>query len=279
MTNPPEPPRPAATPAGAKRVRVHHLAAAKAEGRKLVMLTAYDAVTAGIFDAAGIDVILVGDSIGNAMLGLDGTLGVTLADIERATRAVATAVRRALIVADLPFGTYEASPVQAFEAAVPLIKAGAHAVKLEGGRAVVPQVELLAGAGIPVIGHLGFTPQSVHALGGARIQGRDSDAVARLTDDAAALEAAGASAIVLELMPADAAAQVTAALTMPTIGIGAGPHCDGQVLVWTDMAGLTPSPPRFAREFGHLRQELADAAGAYAEAVRSGAYPDRDHSY
>jgi 3-methyl-2-oxobutanoate hydroxymethyltransferase len=243
------------------------------------MLTAYDAIVAGIFDEAGIDILLVGDSMGTTVLGMPSTLTVTLDDAERATKAVATSVRRALIVADLPFGTYDDSPEHAFTSAVRLMRAGAHAVKFEGGRRVASQVRLIASAGIPVIGHMGFTPQSEHGLGGPRIQGRDPASLDSLTADALALEEAGASAIVLELMPADAAATLTQTLQIPTIGIGAGPHCDAQVLVWTDMAGLTRRPPRFVKAFGQARRDLQAAAGAYAEAVRRGAYPDPEHSY
>jgi 3-methyl-2-oxobutanoate hydroxymethyltransferase len=221
----------------------------------------------------------VGDSIGNTMLGLVDTLAVTLEDIERATRAVASAVRRALIVADLPFGTYQDSPAHAFASAVQLIQAGAHAVKLEGGARLAPHVELLTGAGIPVIGHIGFTPQSVHTLGGARVQGRDQASAETLADDAEALAQAGASAIVVELVPAGIATGLTRRLAIPTIGIGAGNGCDGQVLVWTDMAGLTTAPPRFVQTFGRIGRDLAAAADAYARAVRDGAYPDPEHSY
>ncbi|MDR1294834.1 MAG: 3-methyl-2-oxobutanoate hydroxymethyltransferase [Bifidobacteriaceae bacterium] len=261
------------------RLRVHHLGRAKKRGERLTMLTAYDAIVAGVFDDAGIDILLVGDSMGTTVLGMPSTLTVALEDIERATRAVATAVRRAMVVADLPFGTYEDSPTHAFDSATRLMRAGAHAVKFEGGQRVASQVQLIASAGIPVIGHIGFTPQSEHGLGGPRIQGRDAASLDTLTADAVALQEAGASAIVLELMPADAAATLTDMLQIPTIGIGAGPHCDAQVLVWTDMVGLTPRPPRFARAFGQARRDLQAAAGAYAEAVRNGAYPDPEHSY
>jgi 3-methyl-2-oxobutanoate hydroxymethyltransferase len=251
----------------------------KARGEPITMLTAYDFPTAEIFDAAGIDVLLVGDSIGNTMLGHTTTLPVTLADIERATGAVARGAKRALVVADLPFGSYEDSPASAFASAVRLVKAGAAAVKLEGGRRMAAQVRLLTASGIPVFGHLGFTPQSEHALGGPRVQGRDDDGVAALAEDAAALQEAGASAIVLELMPATVAAEITAALSVPTIGIGAGAGCDGQVLVWTDMAGVSAWAPSFARRFGDLRAALAAAAGDYARAVRAGQYPDPEHSF
>ncbi|MCL2787798.1 MAG: 3-methyl-2-oxobutanoate hydroxymethyltransferase [Micrococcales bacterium] len=262
-----------------RRYRIHHLAEAKEQGHKIVVLTAYDAATAALFDAAGIDILLVGDSIGNTMLGYSSTLPVELDDMERATRAVASGAHHALIIADMPFASYEDSPAHAFASAARLMKAGAHGVKLEGGRRVCEQVSLLSGAGIPVFGHLGYTPQSEHALGGPRVQARDEDAVADLMADAIALEDAGASAIVLELLPATAAERITDALTVPTIGIGAGASCDGQVLVWTDMAGITPNPPRFVRTFGEIGQALTQAAESYASAVRDGSYPDSDHSY
>jgi 3-methyl-2-oxobutanoate hydroxymethyltransferase len=262
-----------------RRYRIHHLAEAKARGERITMLTAYDTASATILDEAGVDVLLVGDSLGNVMLGWESTLPVTLDDMERASQAVVRGARRALIVADLPFGTYEDSPSRAFETAVRLMKAGAHAVKFEGGRRVSEQVRLLSSSGIPVFGHLGFTPQSIHALGGPRVQGRDEDAVADLMADAQALEDAGASAIVLELMPSQAAEHVTETLTIPTIGIGAGAACDGQVLVWTDMAGVTEAPPRFVRRFGEVGAALRDAATSYIEAVRNGSYPDEEHSF
>ena len=222
-------------------MRVHHLASAKKDGTKLVMLTAYDAVTARILDAAGTDLLLVGDSIGNVMLGHDSTLPVELDEMVVATRSVARATKRALVVADLPFGTYEAGPEQALASAVRLMKAGANAVKLEGGAPRAASVRALAQAGIPVVGHLGFTPQSVNMLGGFRVQGRGETADV-LMADAQALAEAGAVALVLEMVPEPLAALVTESLTIPTIGIGAGAHCDGQVLVWTDMAGMTENP-------------------------------------
>ena len=219
-------------------MRVHHLAAAKNDGVKLVMLTAYDAVTAQVLDAAGTDLLLVGDSIGNVMLGHDSTLPVELEEMVVATRSVARATKRALVVADLPFGTYEAGPEQALASAVRLMKAGANAVKLEGGRPRTASVRALTQAGIPVVGHLGFTPQSVNMLGGFRVQGR-GQAAEDLLADARALAEAGAIALVLEMVPEPLAARVTDSLEIPTIGIGAGARCDGQVLVWTDMAGMT----------------------------------------
>ncbi|MBF0696855.1 3-methyl-2-oxobutanoate hydroxymethyltransferase [Actinomyces bowdenii] len=270
---------PAAPPAGAgggRPVRVHHLRAAKAEGTRLVMLTAYDAVTARILDASGVDMLLVGDSIGNVMHGHDSTLPVELDEMVVATRSVARTTERALVVADLPFGSYEAGPQQALASAVRLMKAGASAVKLEGGRARCETIRLLTQAGIPVMGHLGFTPQSVHALGGFRVQGR-GPAGEELLADALAIEEAGVMSMVLEMVPEPLAARVTQALGVPTIGIGAGARTDGQVLVWTDMAGMTDWSPRFARRFAELGQELGRTASQYAAEVRSGSFPSQEH--
>lgn len=260
-----------------KPLRVHHLAQAKERGDRLVMLTAYDAVTARILDAAGCDLLLVGDSLGNVMLGLDSTIPVELDEMVVATRSVARATQRALVVADLPFGTYESGPKQALASAVRLVKAGANAVKLEGGRPRAKTVRALAQAGIPVVGHLGFTPQSVNALGGFRVQGRGQDAAERLVADAMALAEAGAVAIVLEMVPEPLAARVTQECPAPTIGIGAGARCDGQVLVWTDMAGMTQWRPRFAKSFGQVGAALEQAARDYADQVRSGAFPAQEH--
>jgi 3-methyl-2-oxobutanoate hydroxymethyltransferase len=243
------------------------------------MLTAYDAVTARILDEAGTDMLLVGDSIGNVMFGHDTTLPVGLDEMVVATRSVARATARALVVADLPFGTYEAGPEQALASAVRLMKVGANAVKLEGGRPRVQTVRLLGEAGIPVVGHLGFTPQSVNRLGGFRVQGRGELAAEALVADAVALAEAGAVAIVLEMVPEPVAARVTELLAIPTIGIGAGARCDGQVLVWTDMAGMTQWAPRFARRFGQVGQALRQAAQAYGEAVREGSFPTSEHSF
>ncbi|MCL2802591.1 MAG: 3-methyl-2-oxobutanoate hydroxymethyltransferase [Micrococcales bacterium] len=261
------------------KVRIHHLGQAKQAGEKLTMLTAYDRPTAEVFDQAGIDVLLVGDSMANVMLGYDTTLPVTLEQMESATRAVAKAVKRALVVVDLPFGTYESSPEGCFDSAVRLMKAGAQAVKFEGGARVRDQIRLLSSSGIPVMAHLGFTPQSVNTLGGNRVQGRGDQAARALALDARAVQEAGAFALVLEMVPAALASQLTADLDIATIGIGAGAGCDGQVLVWTDMAGLEAWTPSFVRRFGQLRQDLADAASAYARAVRLGQYPDQEHSF
>lgn len=258
-------------------MRVHHLAAAKASGARIVMLTAYDAVTARLLDEAGTDMLLVGDSIGNVMLGHENTLPVELDEMVVATRSVARATSRAMVVADLPFGTYEAGPAQALASSARLMKAGANAVKMEGGRARAASVEALSQAGIPVVGHLGFTPQSLNMLGGFRVQGRGLDAAEALVLDAIALERAGAVALVLEMVPEPLAARVTQSLAVPTIGIGAGARCDGQVLVWTDMAGMTQWSPRFARSFGQVGQALRQAAEDYGAAVREHSFPAPEH--
>ena len=257
-------------------MRVHHLASAKKDGTKLVMLTAYDAVTARILDAAGTDLLLVGDSIGNVMLGHDSTLPVELDEMVVATRSVARATKRALVVADLPFGTYEAGPEQALASAVRLMKAGAHAVKLEGGQSRAHIIAGLVSAGIPVCAHLGYTPQSENTLGGPRMQGRGAGADA-LRQDAEAVEKAGAFAVVFEMVPASIATELTQTLSIATIGIGAGPNTDGQVLVWSDMAGYSDWTPSFVRKFGELGQALREAATDYVEAVRERSFPGPDN--
>ncbi|WP_275669604.1 MULTISPECIES: 3-methyl-2-oxobutanoate hydroxymethyltransferase [Actinomyces] len=260
-------------------MRVHHLLSAKERGEKLTMLTAYDAVTARILDAAGTDMLLVGDSLGNVMLGYDSTMPVTLDEIAVATRSVARATERALVVADLPFGTYEAGPEQALASAVRLMRVGANAVKLEGGRPRAATVRALSDAGIPVVGHLGFTPQSVNKLGGFRVQGRGQEAQEALLADAVALADAGVIGMVLEMVPEPVAARITQTVPVPTIGIGAGVHCDGQVLVWTDMAGMTAWKPRFARQFGQVGQALQQAAQDYNTAVRDASFPGPAESF
>ncbi|HLI35932.1 MAG TPA: 3-methyl-2-oxobutanoate hydroxymethyltransferase [Streptosporangiaceae bacterium] len=262
-----------------RRVTVRDIAAAKTRGEKWPMLTAYDALTARIFDEAGVPVLLVGDSAGMVVFGHDTTLPVTVDDLIPLTAAVARSTSRAMIVADLPFGSYQPSPAAALAAAARFMKeAGAHAVKLEGGQRVAPQVEELTSAGIPVMAHLGLTPQSVHAFGGYRVQGRGEDGE-KLLRDAKALEAAGAFAVVLECVPAPLAAHLTGALTVPTIGIGAGPACDAQVLVWQDMAGLSPRTPKFVRKYADLASVLRDAVAAYAADVAAGAFPGEENSY
>ena len=262
-----------------RRVTVRDLAAAKARGEKWPMLTAYDALTARVFDDAGIPVLLVGDSAAMVVFGHDSTIPVTVDELIPLTAAVVRGTRRAMVVADLPFGSYQMSPGAALAAATRFLKeAGAHAVKLEGGQRVVRQVEELVAAGIPVMAHLGLTPQSVNALGGYRVQGRGEDGD-RLLHDAKALEAAGAFSIVLEAVPADLAAKVTAAASIPTIGIGAGPACDAQVLVWQDMAGLTPRTAKFVKRYAEVAEVLSGAARAFAEEVAGGQFPDEEHSY
>lgn len=260
-----------------RRVRIPHLYQAKAEHRPITMLTAYDALTAPIFEAAGIEILLVGDSIGNVVLGFDSTIPVTLDDIESAVRAVSRSTSVPLIVADLPFGTYEAGPEAAFTSAARLMKAGAHAVKLEGGSEQVDTVTRLVSNGIPVMGHLGYTPQSEHVLGGPRLQGRGNQGE-DLWSDALALQEAGAFAIVLEMVPARLARHVTHDLKVPTIGIGAGPDCDGQVLVWSDMAGMTAWTPTFVHRFAELGSELQQAAQEYADAVRDRTFPGPENT-
>ena len=249
---------------GAKRVRVQHIA------------RAYDALTAPILEAAGIDMLLVGDSLGNVILGHSSTLPVTLEDMERATAAVARSTSRAMIVADLPFGTYEDTAEHAFASASTLMKAGAHAVKLEGGQSRAHIIAALTAAGIPVCAHLGYTPQSENTLGGPRMQGRGAGAD-QLRADAEAVEKAGAFAVVFEMVPASIATELTQSLSIPTIGIGAGPNTDGQVLVWSDMAGYSDWTPSFVRKFGELGQALREAATDYVEAVRERSFPGPDN--
>jgi 3-methyl-2-oxobutanoate hydroxymethyltransferase len=274
MTAPGEP---APTP---RRVRVHHLREAKERGEPLTMLTAYDAVTARIFDEAGVDMLLVGDSVGDNMLAHPSTIPVTVEEMVVATRSVARVVRRAMVVADLPFGSYEASPERCHATAVRMLKeAGAHAVKFEGGAHLAGHVELLTRSGIPVVGHLGFTPQAENMLGGKRVQGRGDEAAERLVADALALADAGAVAVVLEMVPAPVADRVTEVIPVPTIGIGAGNGCDGQVLVWTDMAGMGGWSPRFARRYAELGVELANATRAYLRDVRARTFPGPEHTY
>jgi 3-methyl-2-oxobutanoate hydroxymethyltransferase len=260
-------------------VTVRDIAAAKARGEKWPMLTAYDALTAGIFDQAGIPVLLVGDSAAMVVYGHDTTIPVTVDDLIPLTAAVVRGTRRALVVADLPFGSYQASPGAALAAATRFLKeTGAHAVKLEGGERVARQVEELVAAGIPVMAHLGLTPQSVNAFGGYRVQGRGEDGE-HLLHDAKVLQAAGAFSVVLECVPEALATRVTGALTIPTVGIGAGPGCDAQVLVWQDMAGLSPRTAKFVKKYADLATVLSEAATAFADDVTSGAFPDEAHSY
>jgi len=243
------------------------------------MLTAYDALTARVFDEAGIPVLLVGDSAGMVVFGHDTTIPVTMDDLIPLTAAVVRGTSRAMVVADLPFGSYQASPQAALAAGTRFLKeAGAHAVKLEGGERVLRQVEELVAAGIPVMAHLGLTPQSVNALGGYKVQGRGEDGE-RLLRDAKSLQEAGAFAVVLEAVPSELAAAVTGVLDIPTVGIGAGPDCDAQVLVWQDMAGLSPRTPKFVKRYADVAGVLRGAVQEFADEVVSGAFPDAEHSY
>jgi len=262
-----------------RRLTVRDIAAAKTAGEKWPMLTAYDQYAASIFDEVGIPVLLVGDSAANNVLGFDNTLPVTVDELIPMVRAVVRSTRRALVVADFPFGSYESSAQQALETGIRFVKeGGAQAVKLEGGRRVLPQIEALVGAGIPVMGHLGLTPQSVNAMGGYRVQGR-GEAGDQLLRDAKDLEHAGAFAVVLEVVPLDLAERVTASLSMPTIGIGAGGGTDAQVLVWQDLLGLNLNPAKFVRPYADLRSVMSSAVQAWAGDVVSGAYPDEGTSY
>ncbi len=259
-----------------RRITIKDLSAAKERGEKWAMLTSYEQMTASIFDEAGIPVLLVGDSAGNNFLGEENTIPVTVDELIPLTRAVVRASSRAMVVADLPFGSYESSPEQALATSTRFFKeAGAMAVKLEGAH--IATVEKLTTSGIPVMGHLGLTPQSLHQLGGYRVQGRSDGDV--MVAAALALQEAGAFAIVLELVPEALAAQITAALAIPTIGIGAGNVTDAQVLVWTDMAGLTAKPPKLAKAYRNLRKELLDATTEFAAEVRSGAFPSQDQTF
>ena len=274
----------AAAPATAakpvRRIRTHHLREMKERGEKWAMLTAYDMYTAATFDEAGIPVLLVGDSASNNVYGNETSLPVTVDELIPLARAVARSAPHALVVADLPFGSYQASPEQAFHTSVRFMKeANVHAVKLEGGAEMAAQVELLTRSGIPVMAHIGFTPQSEHNLGGYRVQGR-GEAGSRLLADAQALESAGAFSLVMEMVPGDVAAEITKTLAIPTIGIGAGVDCDAQVLVWQDMAGLrTGRLPRFVKQYADVHGALLDAARSYAADVAAGTFPGPEHTF
>lgn len=267
-------------PAGVKRVRTHHLREMKTRGERWSMLTAYDMYTAQVFDEAGVEVLLVGDSASNNVFGNETSLPVTVDELIPLTRAVARSVRRALVLADLPFGSYQASPEQAYLTAVRFMKeAGGHAVKLEGGAEMAPQIARLTQGGIPVCAHIGFTPQSEHVLGGYRVQGRGETAD-RVLADAHAAQEAGAFAVLMEMVPGDVAAQVTKELDVPTVGIGAGPDCDAQVLVWQDALGLrTGRMPRFVKQYADVRSVLLDGARAYVDDVRGGTFPGPEHTF
>lgn len=262
------------------RVRTHHLQKWKAEGHKWAMLTAYDYSTARIFDDAEIPVLLIGDSAANVVYGYETTVPVSVDELVPLVRGVVRGAPHALVVADLPFGTYESGPAQALATATRFLKeAGAHAVKLEGGERVTDQIAALTAAGIPVMAHIGFTPQSVNALGGFRVQGR-GDGAEQTSHDAIAVQEAGAFAVVMEMVPAGLATQITGKLTIPTIGIGAGANCDAQVLVWQDMAGLTiGKTAKFVKRFGDVGTELGCAARRYADEVAAGTFPATEHSF
>lgn len=266
-----------------RRITIRDLQQAKLDGQRWAMLTAYDYSTARVFDEAGIPVLLVGDSAANVVYGYDSTVPVEVDELLPLVRGVVRGARRALVVADLPFGSYRSSSEQALATATRFLKeGGAQAVKIEGGERVAPQVEALVSAGIPVMAHLGLTPQSVNTLGGYRVQGRGAESAHRLLTDAKALQQAGAFAVVLEVVPAELAAQVTAELAVPTVGIGAGAACDAQVLVWQDMAGLHTGdrpPARFVKAYADLSGVLSGAAREFADEVRSGAYPAPEHTY
>jgi len=276
----PQPPGLYGPSAAGRRVTVRDVQAAKARGERWPMLTSYDQYTAELFDELGIPVLLVGDSAGNNVFGYDTTLPVTVDELLPLVRAVSRSTSRAMVVADLPFGSYESGPEQALATSVRFVKEGlAAAVKLEGGVRVAAQIEAISEAGIPVMAHVGFTPQRVHALSGYRVQGRGEGAEVVL-EDALAVERAGAFAVVLEMVPGDVAAQITKELTIPTIGIGAGVECDAQVNVWQDMAGLRGGRlPRFVRPYADLRAVLGGAVRAFADDVRDRRYPGPAESY
>ena len=270
----------AVSTAAVKRIRTHHLREMKERGEKITMLTSYDMYTAEIFDEAGIELLLVGDSASNNVYGNETSLPVTVDELIPLTRAVSRSAKRAMVVGDLPFGSYQASPEQGYLTATRFMKeGGAHCVKLEGGLEMAPQIQLMTRGGIPVIAHIGFTPQSEHTLGGYRVQGR-GESSARLLRDALAVQEAGAFAVVMEMVPGDVAADVSQRLEIPTIGIGAGNGCDGQVLVWQDAFGLRSGRlPRFVKQYADLRGVLLGAARAYADDVRAGTFPGPEQTF
>jgi len=273
-------PEPAAWPAD-RRITITDLQAATDRGERWSMLTSYDTLTAGVFEQAGVRALLVGDTSAEMVLGFQTTVPMTMDQLIPMVQAVVRGTRTALVVADLPFGSYEAGPEVALPNAVRHLKeGGAQAVKLEGGHRVLPQVRAMTAAGVPVMGHLGLTPQRVNTLGGVRrVQGRGT-AGDQLLADARALQDAGAFAVVLESVPADLGRRVSAALRIPTVGIGAGPYCDAQILVWQDMAGLTTGRlPRFVKRYASLRETLLDATRRFTDDVSGGRYPDAEHSY
>ena len=278
MTETPAPYREASTPA--RRIRIPDLQHAKDRGERWAMLTSYDTYTAAVFEQAGVWALLVGDSAANTVYGYESTLPITVDELIPLARAVVRSTQRALVVADLPFGSYEKGPNQALATATRFMKeTGCHAVKLEGGTRVVDQIRKVVTAGIPVMGHIGFTPQSEHALGGYRVQGR-GDAADQVLADAHAAAEAGAFAIVLEMVPVEVAKRITAEIEVPTVGIGAGPDCDAQVLVWQDMLGLrTGKIPRFVKQYADLAAVMGEAVGRYVADVRDGAFPSAEHTF
>jgi 3-methyl-2-oxobutanoate hydroxymethyltransferase len=263
-----------------RRIRITDFYSAKRQHERWAMLTSYDQYTAELFDEAGVWALLVGDSAANNVYAYETTLPVTVAELLPLVRAVVKSTKRAFVVADLPFGSYEDGPSQALETSIRFMKeGGCHAVKFEGGVRVADQIRKVTDAGVPVMGHIGFTPQSEHQLGGYRVQGRGDDA-GRLLTDAHAVAEAGAFAVVLEMVPGDLARQVTTELDIPTVGIGAGPDCDAQVLVWQDMAGLRRGRlQRFVKQYANLAEIIGDAAAAYVEDVRTGAFPSEQHTF
>ena len=264
----------------AKKVTILDFARWKEKGQRIVMITAYDALFARIFDDVGVDTILVGDSLGQVVLGLPSTLGVTMEDMVRHTGAAARGTKRAFLIADMPFLSFQTGPQEAIRNAGRLLQAGAEAVKLEGGRNVESTIRAITRCDIPVVGHVGLTPQSVHRMGGYRVQGREEVQRQRLRDDARAVQEAGAFSVVLEGIPADLAGEITEELAIPTIGIGAGPRCDGQVLVMQDLLGLFDEfRPKFVKRFGELGKPVRDAVRAYADEVRRGKFPGKEHSF
>ena len=263
------------------RTPITELSALKRRRQKIVVVTAYDAPSGRMADEAGVDVVLVGDSAAMTVLGYDSTLPITLDEMVMLTRAVSRSVRRAMVIADMPFGSFQVSNETAVAAGIRLLKdGGADAVKVEGAGPTLSRIRALVDAGVPVFGHLGLTPQSVALFGGYKVQGKTAVQAGQLCDDAAAVERAGATAVVLEAMPAVVASRISAALAIPTIGIGAGADCDGQVLVWHDMLGLTRGRvPRFVRQYASLAETIQDAVAAYAADVRSGRFPAEEHTY
>jgi len=260
------------------KITVPDIVDMKRSGKKITVLTAYDSLFAKILDEAGVHVLLVGDSLGNVVLGYDNTIPVTIEDMTHHVRAVSRGARNALTVGDMPFGSYFTTD-DALRNAGKLIQAGAEGVKLEGGTAVKGQIEALTENGIPVMGHVGLTPQSIHQMGGYRVQGRTPEAAKKILNDAKAVERAGAFAIVLEGMPSDLAGKITDELKIPTIGIGAGPYCDGQVLVMHDALGFYEKTPKFVKKYASLRELVLNAVKTYKKEVEEGKFPAEEHSY